>query len=212
MVTSISYLFDPVLLGDDARKLLPDNYVIRPLAQDDFSKGYTDLLAVLTTVGDVSEAMFNGKPHGAGLPTYYHVSHFNAANPCEHTRVSSLPATTAAITPRKDTFQSMLSSRNYYIVVVEDLAARRIVAHIEDVVVAKDQQGKKLGSIIVNQLLDLAKALGCYKTILDCSPENAPFYNKLGLVEKGLQMARYYEDGSAALSPIPTSNSNNNKL
>ena len=55
-----------------------------------------------------------------------------------------------------------------------------IVGHIEDVVVSKEFQGLEIGKKIIKYVLELAKNQGCYKTILDCSNEIKPFYEKLG--------------------------------
>ena len=55
-----------------------------------------------------------------------------------------------------------------------------IVGHIEDVVVKKEFQGKKIGEKIIKYVLQLAKKHDCYKTILDCSDEVKPFYEKIG--------------------------------
>jgi len=55
-----------------------------------------------------------------------------------------------------------------------------MVGHIEDVVVDKKYQGKKIGEQVIMYLLEESKAKGCYKTILDCSDEVKPFYEKLG--------------------------------
>lgn len=55
-----------------------------------------------------------------------------------------------------------------------------LVGHIEDVVVDKNHQRKKIGEQIILYLLKTAKEKGCYKTILDCSDEIKPFYEKLG--------------------------------
>jgi len=54
------------------------------------------------------------------------------------------------------------------------------VAHIEDVVVSNEHQGKGIGEMLMKSLLDLAKDNNCYKTILDCSDEVKPFYEKIG--------------------------------
>jgi glucosamine-phosphate N-acetyltransferase len=54
------------------------------------------------------------------------------------------------------------------------------VGHIEDVVVAKEFQGKGIGQKIVHSLLKYAQKQGCYKTILDCTDDLIPFYKKLG--------------------------------
>ena len=55
-----------------------------------------------------------------------------------------------------------------------------LVGHIEDVVVDKNFQGQKIGGKIMTYLLEIAKNQGCYKTILDCTDEVKPFYEKLG--------------------------------
>ncbi|KAL8889809.1 MAG: hypothetical protein Q9215_002951, partial [Flavoplaca cf. flavocitrina] len=67
-----------------------------------------------------------------------------------------------------------------------------LVGHIEDIAVAKDQQGKKLGLRIIQALDELAEKVGCYKTILDCSETNEGFYVKCGYKRAGLEMAHYY--------------------
>jgi len=55
-----------------------------------------------------------------------------------------------------------------------------LVGHIEDVVVDKNFQGQKIGEKIMQYLLEIAKNRGCYKTILDCTDDVKPFYEKLG--------------------------------
>ena len=47
-------------------------------------------------------------------------------------------------------------------------------------VVDKNFQGQKIGVKIMKYLLEIAKNRGCYKTILDCTDEVKPFYEKLG--------------------------------
>ena len=54
------------------------------------------------------------------------------------------------------------------------------VAHIEDVVVSREYQGKGIGEMLMQSLLDLAKDSNCYKTILNCSDDVKPFYEKIG--------------------------------
>lgn len=62
------------------------------------------------------------------------------------------------------------------------------MGHIEDIAVAKDQQGKKLGLRIIQALDYVAENVGCYKTILDCSEANEGFYVKCGFKRAGLEM------------------------
>ena len=52
-------------------------------------------------------------------------------------------------------------------------------AHIEDVVVRKEFQGRKIGQKIIKYVLEIAKNKGCYKTILDCSDDVKSFYEKI---------------------------------
>lgn len=74
-----------------------------------------------------------------------------------------------------------------------------LVGHIEDIAVDKDQQGKKLGLRIIQALDYIAKEIGCYKTILDCSEANEGFYVKCGFRRAGLEMAHYHEQSKPAL-------------
>ncbi|MGY5150442.1 MAG: GNAT family N-acetyltransferase [Candidatus Nitrosopumilus sp. bin_68KS] len=63
-----------------------------------------------------------------------------------------------------------------------------LVGHIEDVVVNKDFQGQKIGEKIMKYLLEIAKSRGCYKTILDCTDDVKPFYEKLGFKHVGNEL------------------------
>ena len=55
-----------------------------------------------------------------------------------------------------------------------------IVGHIEDVAVHVDYQLHGIGAALVMHLLDVCRQAGCYKVILDCEDDVAPFYEKLG--------------------------------
>lgn len=55
-----------------------------------------------------------------------------------------------------------------------------LVGHIEDVVIDKNFQGQKIGEKIIKYLLEFARNRGCYKTILDCTDDVKPFYEKIG--------------------------------
>ena len=62
------------------------------------------------------------------------------------------------------------------------------VGHIEDVVVSKKYEGRGIGIKLVNSLLEKAKAMNCYKTILDCQNELIPFYERIGFKQESNQM------------------------
>lgn len=39
----------------------------------------------------------------------------------------------------------------------------------------------------------IATNLGCYKNILNCGPQNEPFYVKCGYHNSGTEMSRYFD-------------------
>ncbi|TVY48324.1 Glucosamine 6-phosphate N-acetyltransferase [Lachnellula cervina] len=162
-------LFTSDLVSPTIAASLPDSYTLRSLRRSDYARGFLDCLRVLTTVGDITEAQWD----------------------------------------ERYTWMSTQGKGGYYLLVVDDgkrivgtgalIVERKfihnlgIVAHIEDIAVAKDQQGKKLGLKIIQALDFVAEKVGCYKSILDCSEANEGFYVKCGFKRAGLEMAHYYE-------------------
>ena len=63
-----------------------------------------------------------------------------------------------------------------------------LVGHIEDVVTHKDFRGMGVGKAVMQKVIEAAKAVGCYKVILNCSEENFPFYEKLGFKKHEIGM------------------------
>jgi len=62
------------------------------------------------------------------------------------------------------------------------------VGHIEDVAVRAEYQRKGIGFKLVNYATDQAAAMRCVRTVLDCSDENIPFYEKIGYSYHGNTM------------------------
>ncbi|RMZ29512.1 hypothetical protein D0859_06417 [Hortaea werneckii] len=162
------FLFSPDLISPTVASALPEGYTVRPLQRADFGLGFLDVLRVLTHVGDVTqqefEERFDQMKAGAGG---YHVLVILDGD-------AKIVGTGALIVERK---------------FIHHLG---LVGHIEDIAVAKDQQGKKLGLRIIQALDYVAEKTGCYKTILDCSEANEGFYVKCGFKRAGLEMAHYY--------------------
>lgn len=67
------------------------------------------------------------------------------------------------------------------------------VGHVEDIAVLPNQQGKKLGQYLIEQLTLMAEQAGCYKVILDCSALNVGFYEKCGYKDSGVYMLKRYD-------------------
>ncbi len=96
----------------------------------------------------------------------------------------------------KDVFNKIKSNPNHlvFVVILDDKVAGSTtlliepkfihqggkVGHIEDVVIAKEFQGSGIGEKLINFVLEYAKKNECYKTILDCSDDLKPFYEKIG--------------------------------
>ncbi|KAF2851011.1 glucosamine 6-phosphate N-acetyltransferas-like protein [Plenodomus tracheiphilus IPT5] len=161
-------LFSSELISPEVLKALPEGYGCRPLEKKDYANGFLDVLRVLTTVGDITEEQWNERYDWMSKRNdeYYLL--------CITDSSSAIVGTGALLVERKFIHQLGL------------------VGHIEDIAVAKDQQGKKLGLRIIQALDFVAEKVGCYKSILDCSEANEGFYVKCGFKRAGLEMAHYY--------------------
>lgn len=58
-----------------------------------------------------------------------------------------------------------------------------VTGHVEDVAVHPECQGKGIGALLVQRLLDESRKEGCYKVILDCAEHVIPFYERLGFTK-----------------------------
>lgn len=169
MSTPAAPLFAPSLISPDVLAALPEGYSCRPLQRTDYHAGFLDVLRVLTTVGDISEEKWDERFEWMAKrgDEYFLLVIVDGEG--------KVVGTGALIVERK---------------FIHNLG---LVGHIEDIAVAKDQQGKKLGLRIIQALDYVAGKVGCYKTILDCSEANEGFYVKCGFKRAGLEMAHYYE-------------------
>lgn len=169
---SAQQLISTDLLSPEVQAELPQGYKLRSLQLSDYDTGFLDCLRVLTTVGEISKQKFEERYEWLSNQdgTYFILV-------IEDTNISppKVVGTGALVVERK---------------FIHDLGK---VGHIEDIAVAKDQQGKKLGLRIIQALDFIAAKTGCYKTILDCSEHNEGFYVKCGFKRAGLEMAHYHE-------------------
>eukprot|EP01095_Lingulamoeba_sp_RSL-Kostka_P015401 TRINITY_DN707_c0_g1_i1.p1 TRINITY_DN707_c0_g1~~TRINITY_DN707_c0_g1_i1.p1 ORF type:complete len:188 (+),score=29.18 TRINITY_DN707_c0_g1_i1:49-612(+) len=163
------YLFKEDLIKEE--NINGTNFIIKPLERQDFENNFSYVLSQLTTVGSLNNCSF------------------------------------------KEQFDLMKEDGSYFIIVIKDknsnndiiglgsiLIERKfihstgLVGHIEDIVVDERYRGNRLGKIIIDQLVEIGHALGCYKIILDCSEKNVTFYNKCGFKKKEIQMVLYIDD------------------
>ncbi|SZE99576.1 unnamed protein product [Blumeria hordei] len=166
-------LFSADLISPEVASSLPPTYKIRALRRADYAHGFLDCLRALTTVGEISESEWNERyewMNSQGKGGYFLLVIEDAGR---------IVGTGALIVERK---------------FIHNLG---LVGHVEDIAVAKDQQGKKLGLKIIQALNYIAEKVGCYKSILDCSEANEGFYVKCGYKRAGLEMSRYYDEGAS---------------
>jgi GNAT superfamily N-acetyltransferase len=159
-------LFPRDLISKDIAASVPAGYTLRPLQSGDYDRGVLEVLTVLTTVGEISRSKF------------------------------------------LERFEWLCRRNDSYFIIVIENDANRIVGvgsllieakfihscalagHIEDIAVAKSEQGKKLGIKIIHTLMDISEKVGCYKTTLVCADHNVAFYEKCGFVKGQNEMVR----------------------
>ncbi|KAK4531611.1 hypothetical protein CCYA_CCYA08G2468 [Cyanidiococcus yangmingshanensis] len=147
-----------------------DTYIVRELCEADLARGFRELLAQLTKTGSAS------------LETWQERYRFRQQNSATYLTLVAVDSTTNRVVGTAT-------------LLIEHKFTRGCgqAGHIEDVVVDAAHRQQHLGSRLVRALLDRAQSrYGCYKVTLYCTEENAPFYAKLGLERKGVQMAHYF--------------------
>nr|CAG8440895.1 3969_t:CDS:2 [Entrophospora candida] len=159
-----NFIFSTDYISPEVQAALPKGYTIRPLASDDYERGFLEVLKVLTTVGDISKDQF--------LERFYFLKTHNYEY-----------FTLVIVSP-----EDRIVGAGTIFVERKFIRNTGLVGHIEDIAVDKNQQGKKLGLRIIQALKYIGAKAGCYKVILDCSEKNVPFYEKCG---KEVEMAWY---------------------
>ncbi|CAB3980558.1 Glucosamine 6-phosphate N-acetyltransferase [Paramuricea clavata] len=164
------FLFDEKLLKsinfDESQKRLDisvspsklgENFVMRPLSVGDYDKGYIDLLAQLTKVGDITEEKYQRRfREMKECPNTYYIAVI------ENTDTRKIVAAASLILEQK---------------FIHEIAMR---GRIEEVVVHTEYRGKHFGKVLVESLTLLGGKLGCYKISLDCKEPLIPYYSKFG--------------------------------
>jgi glucosamine-phosphate N-acetyltransferase len=164
----LDLLFSADFISPEVKRQLHPDVHLRPLASTDYHRGHLDILSVLTVVADPGESSW--------------VNQFNAMRSAPRTYYS------VVIVDKKT---DKLVGVGSIFIECKFLRGLGSVGHIEDIAVDKNQQGKKLGLRIIQALTYISENNGCYKTILNCSDANIPFYEKCGFQKKENGMAKY---------------------
>lgn len=159
-------MFDHSLIEDGP--VLPTGYKLRFMETDDYERGVLDVYKVLTTVGHISKEDF----------------------------VEQLKFWASQ---RSSYFPLVIVNTSGHVVAcgtifIEHKLIHALgrVGHIEDIAVAKSQQGLSLGKKLIWALSQIAERQGCYKVILDCDAKNVGFYEKCGYKQVGVEMDKRF--------------------
>ena len=74
------------------------------------------------------------------------------------------------------------------IVIEKPLRGGSKMGLIEDVAVSSSARTQGIGQALIQRLQQTARSKGCYKTILNCSEDVVPFYERRGFHRKEIQM------------------------
>ncbi|KAD6455012.1 hypothetical protein E3N88_09718 [Mikania micrantha] len=146
-----------------------ERYEVRKLEITDNNKGFMELLQQLTVCDSISNDEFKKRFEELKLYGDDHV-----------------------ICVIEDVTSSKIVATGSVFIEKKFIRSCGKVGHIEDVVVDSSARGMQLGKKVVGFLADHARLRGCYKVILDCSPDNKAFYEKCGFKEKEIQMVKYF--------------------
>ncbi|AET37679.1 glucosamine 6-phosphate N-acetyltransferase Ecym_1453 [Eremothecium cymbalariae DBVPG len=165
--------------------ILPEGYQIRRTEAQDYS-GVIHTLKVLTTVGNVTQQEFCDTIEYWKTVKVPIVANRKTRQPAEEV----LAYNPLVIT---DDTGNVVATGN---IIIEAKLIHHcgLVGHIEDIAVAMDQRGKRLGKLLIDKLTEIGKNAGCYKIVLDCDPKNAEFYEKCGYTQAGLSMQVRFKD------------------
>ncbi|KAI0055283.1 glucosamine 6-phosphate N-acetyltransferase [Artomyces pyxidatus] len=164
----LDLLFAPSVIPQAIRDALPADLHIRPLAKSDYTRNHLPLLSILSPAPDPGPAAYAA-----------HFELLRSAPQTYFTIVIVAPATDRIVA-----VGTVFLERKF-------TRGLGVVGHIEDIAVDNTVQGKGLGKRIILALLGISEAMGCYKTILNCSDANIPFYEKCGFAKKENEMAKY---------------------
>jgi len=146
-----------------------DGMRIRELNAGDYNNGFLDLLAQLTTVGEIPRQFFEERLARIEGDKRQHILVI------EDTETGQIISTATLLVERKF------------------IHCAGFAGHVEDVVCDTAVRGKGLGKIIIQAAVTLAHQCGCYKVILDCEEKLVGFYEKCGFAQKEVQMACYFD-------------------
>lgn len=158
----------------------PEGYVLRRVESGDYDKGVLSVLENLTVVGEVSRDQFEQFVEYANNPI--------------HNKYVLVVECVGAIdgSPAEQTGQ--IAAIGTLFVEQKLIHGFGSVAHIEDITVSKQHQGRRIGQQLIRALLSLAEQHKVYKTLLNCSDGMKQYYEHMGFSHAGHMMTKRYRE------------------
>ncbi|KAL6734101.1 hypothetical protein Aduo_004677 [Ancylostoma duodenale] len=152
------YMFNPELLTPEVVGQVQNGFLVRPLKMSDYDNGFLDVLAQLTTVGEISREAFEERFRTMSMtrPLAYYVV------VVEDLSSGRVVGAATLVIEWKFIHQAGCRGR------------------VEDVVVDKEMRGRKMGALLNRILVAQAKQIGVYKLSLECKDSLIPFYELYG--------------------------------
>ena len=133
-----------------------EDFKFRTLEEDDYNKGYFDLLTQLTV---------------ANKPLYEDwIKRFNELKATGLTKVF-------VVESLKENKVIATITCSIELKFIRNLGS---ICHIEDFVIDKEYRNKKIGTKLISLSLEYSREVGCYKILLDAKDDVIPFYEKVG--------------------------------
>lgn len=162
-------LFPASFISLSVQDSLPDGFVIRPLARQDYGKGFYNCLRVLTWVGEPTESEY--------------LQRFDEMVAAKDTYFFAVLE-----------YQDRIVGTGCLVVEKKFIHNHGKCGHVEEIAVVEEHQGKGLGLKMMQALESVAIHVGCYKSILNCGPRTETFYGKCGYHNSGIEMSNYFEE------------------
>jgi glucosamine-phosphate N-acetyltransferase len=143
-------------------------YEFRELQEDDYNKGYFELLSQLTVAPKPSYSDWIERFKEVASNELYKII------VVENLEKKLVVGTITVVTELK---------------FIRGLGK---IGHIEDFVVDSEHRKKKLGGQLIQRAIDHCKGTKCYKVILDSKDEVRGFYEKMGFSVNGHNMVVYF--------------------
>uniref|UniRef100_A0AC34QPA5 Glucosamine 6-phosphate N-acetyltransferase n=1 Tax=Panagrolaimus sp. JU765 TaxID=591449 RepID=A0AC34QPA5_9BILA len=143
---------------EDVCPAVPEGYLMRSLKISDLENGFTDLLAQLTVVGDVTKQK---------LKLQFSVM------------AKTVPLRDYIVVIEEISTGKIVGSSTL-VIEWKFIHAAGCRGRIEDVVVDKTKRGYGFGKLLNQCLVGLAKKIGVYKLSLECKDNLIPFYEQFG--------------------------------